>query len=173
MTKKIAREMSEGRARYLDAMCKIIGVIGLLAGGLWTIIAYTGHLHEVDRASEIEAWKPYRSQRLDLYVEVMNLVGQIIVADDPTKAQKNADELSILYRGKARLFAEDTVQKAWTDFEICRLAERDATCPRYMNAYAAILGSLCRRSIEREWAIELPEDPATLQRLEKLKTLSH
>jgi hypothetical protein len=58
-------QMSEGRARFVDAMCKIAGIVALIAGGVWTIIAYTGHLHEVKKAEEIEAWKPYLSKRLD------------------------------------------------------------------------------------------------------------
>jgi hypothetical protein len=159
-------EMSEGQARFVDAACKIAGVVALIAGGLWTLGAYIGHLKEVTTAAEIEAWKPYLSKRLELYIDVTNLVGQAIVADDPEKSKKATQDLAILYYGRSRLFAEDTVQKAWTDFEVCRIAKGDANCPKKVNIYAAILGRRCREAVAKEWGIDLPEDAATLQMLE-------
>jgi hypothetical protein len=159
-------QMSESQARFIDSMCKILTLVGLVGAGIWAIVTYKAHNREVTQALQKEAWKPYRSARFDLYTDVMDNVAHIM--NDPKGADKYVLQLSVLYQGKGRLFAEKEVQQAWTEFDECRVGKIDG-CPSKLSSYAVALGAKCRQSFADEWDIYIPEDQITLNRLEKLR----
>jgi hypothetical protein len=144
-------ELSDGHGRSVEAIGKVLAAIAIVLAGLWTILQYTRHVSELRNANNIEAWKPYRAERVKVYTEASELTGQILVADDPKVAEKATEQLRILYKGKGSLFAQGTVLKEWTALDTCVSTKPHCSeLPGLAFQFVAV----CRGALNKEWDLD-------------------
>jgi hypothetical protein len=176
-------EMGEGRARFLDALVKMISVMALVCGGALSLTRYFDERAEEIRNSSIEVRKPFLEKRLETYLEVTNLASKIAVTgvelrlgsfNGQERKRLKADLLSNslrfaeLYSGTMPLVEDGNVEKAMYAFGDCAAAGEN-TCPDISKASNA-LARACRDSIAEEWNVDLSPNGITFDDLEKLRS---
>ena len=120
--------MSEGRARWIDAVCKICVAIGVLVGGGWTAYTYFDHLERSSKTASVEARKPFESKRLDLYLELTAVTSDIAGAKDESQRAGPMHHLRELMFGTAAMLADKNVQDAVNNFRRCVQSTANQAC---------------------------------------------
>jgi hypothetical protein len=160
--------MSEERARWIDAACKISVAMGVLIGGGWSAYTYFDHLERDSKTAALEARKPFESKRLDLYLELTNVTSQIAGAKDATQQAAPMHQLQDLTFGSAAVLADKNVQDAVEAFRRCALSIANRDCKgKNPGMWALEVARQCRISIASGWDVYLPADAATWERLEE------
>jgi hypothetical protein len=160
--------MDEDRARFIDAMTKLLAVIAVAVGGGWTLYTYFNGRSQEARTALVEARKPFEAKRLELYLDLSSTTAIIAMGQDKAAVAKAKEHLSNLYWGPAALFGDRQVQDAMTDFGRC-LDLPQAPCSNDLPQLARRVTEACRLSLGATWDIYLPDNVITFERLEKLR----
>jgi hypothetical protein len=150
--------LSEGAARMWDAITKGVSVLGLIAGGIWTLRKYfddRANSRKLDqeraKSAEIEARKPFASKQLDLYFAAVEAASAI--ASGPWEQQgPQIDAFWRLYWGPLALVEDSTVAKAMIQFGD---ALKDNAEQTELRIYALELAHACRDAIAQSWNVSL------------------
>jgi hypothetical protein len=158
--------MSEERARFIDAGCKLLAVVGVIIGGGWTLYTYLHARADEARTASLEARKPFQAQRLDLYIRATAAAATLATTTDPTERAKAEKDFWNLYWGPLSIVEDQQVEASMVRLGRCiRLKE----CEKPMQLLALDLDHDCRASLAEGWDIYLPADVVTFERIERMR----
>jgi hypothetical protein len=159
--------MSEGRARFIDATCKVIALIGIGAGAGWTLYTYFNARAKEGRTALIEARKPFEAERLTLYLRATTAVGAILANRDPKDNEQAMKEFWTVYYGPLSIVQDDAVASSMAQIGQC--LSTHPNCEKSLSTLVLQLDKACRLSIAESWDIYLPDDAITFDRMERLR----
>jgi hypothetical protein len=161
--------MDENRARFVDAMTKLVAVVAVAVGGGWTLYTYLNAREDAARTALIEARKPFEVKRLELYLELSSVTAILVESKDKSELKKASERLANLYWGPMALVADKNVQQAMTNFGRC-LDLPDSGCIHdSLPELAGKLNQASRDCLAAGWDVYLPESVVTFERLENLR----
>lgn len=145
--------MSEERARFIDASCKILAVLGVVIGGGWTVLAYlNARAHEAETAA-IEARKPFEAQRLEVYLRATTVAGTLAKSKDQKERTQAEKEFWTLYWGPLAIVKDSKVAEDMVRIGNC-LNDKN-NCDRGLEMLALNLDHDCQASIANAWRVDL------------------
>jgi hypothetical protein len=153
--------MTEGASRFYTALFSALTVVGVLAGGAYTIIQYfqtrakdaeTFNLQAA--AAQLEAKKPFYEKHLDLCTEASTAASTIANIRDPQKLQKALDDFWLLWDGPLAIVEGDKVASSMIDFGNCLKSK----CGNLQSLSIALSHS-CRDEISDHFDLHLPAVP--------------
>jgi hypothetical protein len=149
--------MDDNQAKTWDLAVKVLGLVALVASGLWTLYTYQVN-RNIDLTRDNEAIerdtksKQYELNSLifqkqaELYLEGAKAAATIASSGDKTAIANATERFKELYFGELVVVEDRRVELAMISFESC-LESRDRTClRRQLNQHGTLL------------------DPAALQR---------
>lgn len=159
-------QMTEGRARFIDALCKIAAVVGVLIGGGWAIYKYLDSRVEAARTAAIEARKPFETERLSLYLRATSAAAALATTNTKKEREKAEQEFWSLYWGPLSIVEDKAVEASMVRIGRCI---RNNQCEKPIEQLALDLDYACRLSVAESWDVDLPPDVITFERLERMR----
>lgn len=159
--------MNEEQANFWDSFCKIVGVVGLLLGGFWTVGTYFDNKATADkladhnrqdaaRTASREARKPFLDKKLELYTQAARVIATIGTGDSKTR-QEAVKEFWILHWGELAIVEDPAVQTSMEAVAIC-LRQRPQCTGKQIRSLGAALTHNSKESISRDWDVLLAPD---------------
>jgi hypothetical protein len=152
------KPISEGLARTIDAICKIVTAIVLTAGVVVGLIKYSGDRDKEIAAREIEIRKPLLEKRLELCLRIASDASTIASSNDPSKKEVAQEDFDNLFYGPFAVIEDMTIARGAVPFFLCLTNSKECTQP--MKALARNLATACRDSLEADW--NAPHAPTAL-----------
>lgn len=159
------REMTEGQARFVDSISKMVAIIGAIAVGGWTLYTYFATRTKEAETSAVEARKPFEAERLRLYVEASSAAATLATSADSTARQKANEDFWRLYWGPLALVEDKSVEASMVRFGRC--IQDAKSCDATQQQLALQLAHDCRTSLAVSWGVNLEE--LTKDKLEQLR----
>jgi hypothetical protein len=154
--------MNEAGARFWTVLFGGITAIGLVFGGIYTVIQYfdsrakEAQTYALQAATaKLEAKKPYYSTHLDLCSEASIAAATIATTKDPQKKKAATEDFWRLYWGPLGMVEETEVATAMIDFGKCLRG----TCQQDLEQLSLALAHGCRTEISRHFDLTLPPLP--------------
>src|SRR5260370_7510246 len=148
-----APTMSEAAGRFWTVLFGGVTAIGLVFGGIYTVIQYFQTYALQAATAELEAKKPFYSKHLDLCSEASVAAATIATSKDPEKKKAAAEDFWRLYWGPLGMVEEREVEGAMVPFCNCL----HGTCEKTPSILSLHLPHSCRTEISRHFALSLPE----------------
>jgi hypothetical protein len=159
--------ITEEQANFWDSFCKVIGLIGLLLGGVWTVGTYLDNKATADtladhnrleaaRTASREARKPFLDKKLELYTQAAKIVATIGTADTNTR-QEAVKEFWVLHWGDLAIVEDSDVQASMEDVAKC-LRQRPQCNAAQIRTLGKALTRDLKKSISRDWDVSLAPD---------------
>ncbi len=154
--------MSEAAARFWTVLFGGVTAIGLVFGGIYTVIQYfdsrtkEAETYALQAATaKLEAKKPYYSKHLDLCSEASIAAATIATTKDSQKKKSATEDFWRLYWGPLGMVGETEVANAMIDFGKCLRG----TCQQNLKQLSLSLAHGCRSEISRHFDLTLPPPP--------------
>jgi hypothetical protein len=111
--------MTEESYRAWDTWLKVVGIVGIAIGGIFTYWQYFDGVTRQEKTALIEAQKPFLAQRQDLYGQAAKAVSVLATsADAKTLAEAEATFWSLYWGGLATVESEK-VEKIMVEIGKC------------------------------------------------------
>lgn len=141
--------LSEGSARTIDALSKLVGIAALVFSALY------GVLHYVNDA-ERESQKPFLDQRLAIYLETNQTLATLTTTNDPKKLRDAKAQFWTLYWGRMAIVENKNVQNTMDKIAACL---RRKCSQKDVREFLSPLIQASRTSIRESWKVAISEDP--------------
>jgi hypothetical protein len=143
------KEYTEGRARTIDASCKIIGTAALVIGGLVGLVNYIITWRQELAVRRAEVSKPVLEERLQICVDLTAAAGQIAAATTADERALGKKQFEEIYWGRFSLVEGGGVELAAANLDRCL---QDSTkCDQSLQVLSRQLGRMCRMSLGPNW----------------------
>ena len=147
--------MTEDSYRAWDTWLKVVGIVGIAIGGIFTYWQYFDGVQRQERTALIEAKKPFFEHRQELYAEAVKAVAVLTTSTD-TKALADAEaSFWNLYWGPLATVETERVAKIMVEFGAC-LRERSCE-PRQRQQLSLTLAETIREESAEAWDVLLPK----------------
>jgi hypothetical protein len=140
---------SEGWARTIDCIAKLIAAIAIVCGGLWAVYQYfDGRAYQLVTA-RIEAEKIFLEKRLELYAETTSAASTIVTSKNESEVTKAKEQFWKLSEGPMLLVSDAKVEQSMLEFGHCL---KDKTkCVLDIEELAHRLALDCSHSFRAYW----------------------
>jgi hypothetical protein len=144
--------MTEPQARAIDALCKLIATVGLVAGGGWSLITYLLGRKDQAKTAAIEAKKPFNEKRLDRYIQAVFAAATIATSTNQAEIDSAKQRFWNLYWGELALFEDRNVESA-----MVKLGEalESGRAGHDLRGLALALAHACRDSLGDSWSVDV------------------
>ena len=153
--------MADKSPDRLEAVWKILGVLGTVVAFLWGIYTYQDTAAkqlererlESERLSEtrrIEATKPFLERQLTLYTDVSKVAATLGTSGDETEKAKARKRFWELYWGELALVENRDVEAAMVAFGG---ALREGASQSELQELSLMLAHACRNSLAVSWNV--------------------
>jgi hypothetical protein len=142
--------LSEERARFLDAVLKVAGVLG-------TLVAFCVGIDQYWEQREREFKRDLWTQQLTLYLEASRAASTLAYQSDSSvvsraEIEKARSRFWQLYYGEMVVVEDTAVGRTMVEYGYCLRESELGTCSQEeLIKRALALASACRLSVERSW----------------------
>ena len=154
--------MDEGQARFWDSFCKVVGMIGIILGGGWTVVTYLQNAKIAAEAAAREAQKPFLDKRLELYIQAVSSVATIGTSSNPKDIAEAKINFWNLNWGPLALVEDEEVQNKMDAVAQC-LRKKPQCEAKEIRELAENLAHSCKKSISSEWGVTLAPGKPTIE----------
>jgi hypothetical protein len=143
------KPISEGWARTIDCLAKLITAIAIDFGGLWAVYQFfDGRAYQLVTA-RIGAEKIFLEKRLELYAETTSAVSTIVTSKNESEVTKAKEQFWKLSEGPMLLVSDAKVEQSMLEFGHCL---KDKTkCVPDIEELAHRLALDCSHSFRAYW----------------------
>ena len=147
--------MTEDSYRAWDTWLKVVGIVGIAIGGIFTYWQYFDGVERQEKTALMEAQKPFLGQRQELYGEAAKAVGVLSTATDAkTRAEAEASFWS-LYWGPMGSVESPRVEAIMVKIGRCL---QDPQCPQAERQRSSLdLAHAIREESAEAWDVLLPK----------------
>lgn len=147
--------MTEESYRAWDTWLKVVGIVGIAIGGIFTYWQYFDGVERQERTALIEAQKPFLAQRQELYGEAAKAVSLLGTSSDAkTLAEAEATFWSLYWGGLATVESKK-VEAIMVQIGNCL---QDSQCPQMQRRRLSLdLAHAIREESADAWNVFLPE----------------
>lgn len=150
-----APSLSEAGSRFWTVIFAGITAVGLVFGGVYTLIQYLGSYSIQVATAQFNAKQPYYSQHLQLCTQASTDAATIATTKDTQKKQAATEDFWRLYWGPLGMVEETEVGTAMVAFGNCL----QGTCPKDIEQLSLDLAHGCRTEVSRHFSLNLPAPP--------------
>ena len=145
--------MTEDTYRAWDTWLKVVGIVGIAVGGVFTYWQYFDGVERQERTALIEAQKPFLAQRQELYGEAAKAVSVLSTSnDEKTRTEAEATFWS-LYRGGLATVESPRVEEIMVQIGNCI---QDPKCSKRRKLSLDLAHAIREESAEA-WDVLLPK----------------
>ena len=154
--------MDEGTARFWTTIFGGITALGLVAGGLYSLVQYLDS-REKDRqtlalqiaVSRLAARQTFNNSHLDLCTQAASAAGTIATGMDQQKVRAATDDFWRLYWGPLGIVEGGDVAREMVLFGECLQQKCEGK-----KSLALQIAHACRTEVEKDFELSLPSIPA-------------
>lgn len=154
--------MNENQARMWTTIFGGITALGLIAGGIYTIVEYFDS-KEKDRTAlsmqianaTLAAKQSFHDKHLSLCIDATGASATLATSQDPAKKKMAEDEFWRLYWGPLAVVEENEVARAMVAFGACL----KGNCSKDKESLAIDIAHACRTEVSRDFQLDLPTVP--------------
>jgi hypothetical protein len=152
--------MTEDSSRFWTTIFGGITAIGLVAGGIYSVVQYF-NTKETDQRNfglqlanaSLEAKKPFFSKRLELCEEASSAAATRATTDDKVERKKAEASFWRLYWGPLGIVENESVAGAMVEFGECLQSGCQGNS---LQRLALKLAHSCRQEMSESWDMKLP-----------------
>ena len=146
--------MNEDTSRFWTTIFGGITAIGLVAGGIYSVVQYFNTKQTDQRNFLLEAQKPFLLKRLELCEQASSAAATLATSDDKAERKKAEATFWRLYWGPLGIVEGQSVESSMVKFGDCV----QEGCQRSeVEARALQLAHECRKEISEIWGIRLQQ----------------
>jgi len=145
------KSISEGTARTIDAICKIVTAIALVAGGWFALFQYFGTRQAENITRNIELKKPFLEKRLEVCMRATEDSGIVATSTNSTNVAKAKEDFLSLSWGTLVVVQDSQIEASMKAVRTC--INDDQLCSKPLKDLSSELAKDCSEAIQTEWGV--------------------
>jgi hypothetical protein len=146
--------MTEDSYRAWDTWLKVVGIVGIAIGGIFTYWQYFDGVERQERTALIEAQKPFLAERQELYGEAAKAVAMLSTSSDAKTLAEAEATFWRLYWGPLATVESRQVEAIMVKIGECLQTPQCSQSQR--QRYSLDLAHAIREESAQAWDVFLP-----------------